>query len=441
MTSELFTIACEDRQLLEHRLDQLAAYLERSSERPLALIARNLADAPEHGTYRFAAVANDRGQLIEHLRSPAADRRRPTLAYGLSARPSPRTLWLFPGHGLVSIEVGQSLLQWRGAFSKTFQECLTLTREVFGVEAADAVADPVASTASAMSVQLRLFSLQAALAAQWRAWGVRPDGVLGHSLGEVGAAYAAGAIALADGVLIAGARGALLNTLRGQGAMLGVETGFETLAPLIEPWRDRLSIAAINANRSIVVSGDGDAIQALETALAQTDTRCQRLADVAGHRAQIDALTPRLLERLHGVSAKAGDCAIYSTVEARRISGDYMTAGYWARNLRQTVRFAETWNAARADGYQACLELGPHPLLSPYVEGGARYDGEPFLVIPNLRRGRDDRTSLLRAAARLYVAGATLDRRGIVDGWSPASVVELSEDDVGQPGDGGGLEH
>ncbi len=251
-------------------------------------------------------------------------------------------------------------------------------------------------------LQPLLFALQVALAAQWRAWGVLPDAVIGHSLGEVAAAHVAGALTLDDAASVVCHRSRLLVRARG-GAMAAVELTPEEAEEEIGQLRDRLSVAAENSPRSTVLAGDEEALEQVLARLEARGVFCRRIRiDVASHSPRMDPLLDEMGAALAGLVPRSNSVPFYSAVSAEVVDGEDLGAGYWRRNLRQPVRFWSAAHRALTDGYRTFLEVSGHPVLLPALEQGLAGDA---VLLASWRRDRDERAEMLAAVGELYFQG------------------------------------
>jgi acyl transferase domain-containing protein len=263
-------------------------------------------------------------------------------------------------------------------------------------------------------IQPVLFTVAVALAAQWMHWGVTPSAVIGHSMGEVAAAYVAGALGLDDAVRIICRRSELLRRVSGQGAMLATELTRDEAQEVLVGREHLISIAVSNSARSTVLSGDRSALAEVEQELGEDGVFCRWVkVEVASHSPQMDPLRSDLLAVLDGVAPRAGQVPIFSTVLSRVIDGSEMRSDYWVSNLREPVWFADAVRAAGAAGHDVFLELSPHPILLPAIEQELAELRSSALVLGSLRRNDAEREGLLRSAGALFVRGLSLDLRNI----------------------------
>ncbi|MFC9332038.1 SDR family NAD(P)-dependent oxidoreductase, partial [Kitasatospora sp. NPDC057015] len=251
-------------------------------------------------------------------------------------------------------------------------------------------------------VQPALFAVMVALAELWRAHGVVPDAVVGHSQGEIAAAYVAGALSLGDAAKVVALRSKALVALEDRGGMVSVGLGHAQAAEFVARWEGRLTVAVVNAPGSVVVSGDLDALGELLAACEADGVRARRLpVNYAAHSVQVEAIREQLLADLAGVTPRTADVPFYSTVTAEPVDTAALDADYWYRNLREPVLFDQTTRALLASGGDPVfVEISPHPVLTPALE-----EHEAGVVTGTLRRDHGTPAEFLAAAARLFVAG------------------------------------
>ena len=256
-----------------------------------------------------------------------------------------------------------------------------------------------------------LFAVLVALARLWRSYGVEPAAVVGHSQGEIAAAHVAGALSLDDAAEIMAARAALIPLLRGRGTMMAVALPAAELAPRLERFGTRLSVAAHNGPRALTVSGDVPAVEELEEELVAAGVRARRIraADGAGHSAEVDPFRADLVGRLAGIAPRAAEVEFVSTVTADTLETTRLTADYWFANARRTVRFDAAVRRLLAAGHRAFLEISPHPLLVGAIDDIAEDTGVEVVAAGSLRRDDGDLDRFLVSAAELYARGTPVD--------------------------------
>ena len=375
----------------------------------LADLAHTLGARRGHLDHRLALVAGDRDELAAAL--DAASRgeghasafegrkvagRRPKLAFVFSGQGG-----LWPGAGLDLLARDSAA---RLAFEKADREVRCLTGWSPWTElAAEGEASRLRRADVAQPVQ---FALQLALAALWRSWGIEPDAIVGHSLGEVAAAHAAGALTLADAARVVVERGRLMQRAAGRGLTAAVALSADEARRRAAEGGGRITVAAINGPTSTVVSGDAHAVGAF-VAACRAEGRFARLLDVdsAFHSPAMDDVRRDLEAALDAIRPQPAGVRLVSTVTGADIDGADLGAGYWARNVRDPVRFADAVASLAVDDFGAFLEVGPHPILAVPMAEGLDAAGREGLILPSLERGKMGPSTPLRSVARLYARG------------------------------------
>jgi acyl transferase domain-containing protein len=254
--------------------------------------------------------------------------------------------------------------------------------------------------------QPALFAIEVALSALLKAWGVAPDAVIGHSVGEVAAAHVAGILDLDEAARLVGHRARVMQKTTSRGTMIAVALPEHEAKIALEGLEDRVGLSAVNAPCQVVLSGEGAAVEAVVERLSARGVECRPLrVDYAFHSPQMEPLRAELVEVLGRLEAKAAPIRMFSTVLGEAVSGEELEASYWGDNLRRTVRFAEAIGAAYASGYRLFVEVGPHPVLSIHVAQMLFSRGEEGGAIPTLRRHKEERRSVLWSIGALYARG------------------------------------
>ena len=359
--------------------------------------------------YRAAFAAETAADLIDRLRRFADGEDDAAQALGQSAQAGRHRLaFICPGQGAQWRGMTRELIAHEAMFRASLERAeAALRRHVpwsLMAQLQDDHDDPLAERISV--VQPVLLAVEIALAELWRSRGVEPQAIVGHSMGEIAAAYLAGVLDLATAMAIVCRRSALMERTAGNGAMAMVELPVEQTAARLRQHGGRASVAVTNSPRSCVISGD-PAVVASVIADLERDGIFGRLVkvNVASHSLQMDPLVADLVASQSGLCPHTAELALYSTVDAARRDGTELGAEYWGRNLRQTVRFGETIAAMLADGIDTFIELGPHPTLLNAVRQVAENRGRDVLALPSLRRQEPERLQLLTTIGALFVAG------------------------------------
>ncbi|AKT40701.1 type I polyketide synthase [Chondromyces crocatus] len=371
-----------------------------------------------HHDHRAVAVGRDRAEIAAALIAFTEGRAHPGLSAGrVGPELRPRVAFVFPGYGGQWVGMGRQLLAEEPVFAAAIAACEAALSEhvdwsLSAVLRGDADTPPLERTDV---VQPVLFGVGVSLAALWASWGVTPDAVVGHSLGEIAAAHVAGVLSLRDAAQVVCHRSRLMHRISGQGTIGVVELPQEEVAKRLQGREHLLSVAVVNNPQTTGISGDPEALDALLSSLEAEGVFCRRVKiDVASHSPQVEPLLPELREALKGLSPQAEQCPIYSTVTGGVQEGGAFTAGYWARNVREPVQFARAVQQLLDDGHTLFVEVGPHPVLLPAMEPMLRQAGEDVAAgVASVRRGQDERGSLLSGLGGLYARGYPVRFEGL----------------------------
>ncbi|WP_394621992.1 SDR family NAD(P)-dependent oxidoreductase [Lentzea sp. JNUCC 0626] len=372
----------------------------REVDAPVADIAR--ASATRAGLpVRAAVLAGDVDGLREALAALAAGTAHPDVVTG-TASGRPKVAFVFPGQGTQWPEMMSALIAESPEVRAVVAACDAEFSRYFDWSVAETLTRGL-PLRSIDVVQPVLFTTMVALAELWRSHGVEPDAVVGHSQGEVAAAYVAGALPLADAVRVIARRSAALTELSGRGAMLSVALHVDRVIEALEPWRDQVSVAAINAPAAVTVSGTAEALTELEAVLTAQGVRAKRISGIqtAGHSPLMDSLRDRMADELADLSPRTGTTPFCSTVTGSFVDGSVLDEAYWFRNLREPVRFEQATRALAEVGHTVFLEVSPHPVLGTALGTTLEDAG----VLATLRRDEGGRTRFGRALADAHAAG------------------------------------
>ena len=392
------------------------AQVDSSTERALRDICYSAVVRRTHHEHRVAIVARSSEIMRQKLEALLAGDAPPgTVRGAASARTTAKPVFIFSGIGTQWAEMGMRLRSVEPVFRDAMLQCDTVIRAITGWSVIEEIDRPEATSrlGDVDRMQPAIFSLQVSLAALWKSWGVTPSAIVGHSLGEIAAAHVAGALSLEDAALAACERSRLMHRTTGQGRMAAVGLSAEATETAIASFAECLSIAAVNSSSSCAITGDPEAIATVAQDLDSKGVFCRVLkVEVACHSAQMDPLRGELATALSKITPRPESVPLYSTVLARRVSGTELNAEYWAMNLRQTVRFADTVNALaddRAPDDCAFVELSPNPALLTPLRQIAQHRNQIAIAIPSLRAGELERDVLLEAAGSLFVNGLDVD--------------------------------
>ncbi|BBY09919.1 polyketide synthase [Mycobacterium marseillense] len=421
-----WVVSAKSATALAAQAARLAEYLRARDELDVADVGWTLAGRATF-EHRAVVVATDRDRLLAGLDELANDDPAGTILRG-TATPAGKTVFVFPGQGSQWLGMGIELLDSAPVFAQQIRAC----DEAFSEFVDWSLTDVLRGAAGAPGmdrvdvVQPVLFAVMVSLAELWKSVGVNPDAVIGHSQGEIAAAYIAGALSLRDAARVVTLRSKLLRSLAGPGGMLSIACSTERARELLAPYGNRVSIAAVNGRSAVVVSGDVAALDELVGFCADLELRTRRIdVDYASHSVEVEAIRDDLAEALSGVEPRSSRIAFFSTVTGSRLDTAGLDADYWYRNIRQTVQFDQAVRSASEHGYRTFIESSPHPALLAGIEDTANHqagrDAEAT-VIPTLGRDDGGLDRFLTSAATAFVAGVGVQWRGVLDG---AGFVEL----------------
>lgn len=383
-------------------------------------IASNAALRRTHHEDRVAVVASTVEELAESLRAFASGQNAKGTIEGLATggRP-PRTAFVCSGQGPQWWAMGRELLRTEPVFRGAVARCDAILRRFGSWTLLDELtADESASRMDVTAIaQPCLFAIQVGLAALWDSWGVRPEALVGHSVGEVAAAYLASVFNLEDAVRIIYHRGRCMEQAPARGRMLAAALTQDEALSLIAEYGDRVALAAVNSPGSVTLSGEAGP---LDECAERLDAKgvFHRVLKVqhAFHSAQMDPIRTALLAALEGIRPRVAVLPLFSTVHGRRVEGPELGPDYWWQNVRQAVRFADGVNGLIERETDIVVELSPHPVLAASVTECFAQQGRKMTVLPSLRRQEGERATLLRSLGALHVQGLPVDWTGVFPG-------------------------
>ncbi|WUI00899.1 SDR family NAD(P)-dependent oxidoreductase [Spirillospora sp. NBC_00431] len=400
-------ISAKSEEALREQAGRLRAWAgERPPWRP-ADVGRSLVATRTSHDHRAVLLGRDRDDFLTGLDALAAGRPAASLVRGTVAAARGRTVFVFPGQGSQWTGMAAELLDTSPVFARELESCAGEIDALTGWSLIDVLRG--AADAPGLDrvdvVQPALFAVMVSLAATWRSYGIEPDAVVGHSQGEIAAAHVAGALSPRDAARAVVLRSKAITTLSGTGAMASVALPGADVRARLEQWGDRLSVAAVNGLASCVVSGDPGAVEELVEGLKADGVRARTIpVDYASHSAHIERIRDHLLDVLADLTPKPADIPFYSTVTGGVIDTSELDAGYWYRNLRQTVLLEDATRALLDDGYRFFVEASPHPVLTVPIQETADERGGAT-VIETLRRDEGGRARLLTSLAQAHVHG------------------------------------
>ncbi|BCB74409.1 hypothetical protein Pflav_008190 [Phytohabitans flavus] len=372
---------------------RLASFAADAGLRPVD-VAYTLATARARFAHRAYAV----GSTVEDLR------------FSAGVTPSAgRLAVVFTGQGSQRLGMGRELHGVLPVFTARFDEVCAAFDGLLPRPLAEVMSSDADALGQTLYAQPAIFAVEVALFAQFEAWGVSPDFVAGHSIGQIAASYVSGVFDLADAARLVAARSSLMQALPAGGAMLAVRATEDEVLPHLT---DLVSVAAVNGPTSVVVAGDGGQIDALEAHFRTEGRQVKRLTvSHAFHSPLMDPMLDDFAAALADVTFREPLLPFPEPVN---------TAGYWVQHVRQPVRFADTVTWLAEQGVDTFLELGPDGVLTALIPETS----QDAVTVPSLRADRDEVEAAVTALAGLHSHGVDVDWEAFFSPWRP-EIVEL----------------
>lgn len=374
----------------------------------------------KHFRRRLAVRAESPAQAMQALAAWREGRAPSHLQADAARVDPPRLAFLFTGQGAQHWGMGRELFECDAAFRQTLQHCDAQLAPSLGLSLIDLMfgeSDTSDTLAQTRCTQPALLAFQVSLAAMFRAWGIAPTAVLGHSVGEFAAAVSAGVMSLSDALVLVEARGRLMQQ-QPIGGMTAVQAGAEALEPLLAAHPQTLSLSAVNAPDACVIGGDAPVLALAHEWLGRHDMAFVEL-DVshAFHTSTMQGMVPAFRAELEKASLNKPEIVFISTVTGCPETDALTTADYWCSQVVQPVRFLPAAQQLGLAAFDAVVEIGPSPVLVNL----ARRIGlaESTICLGAQHAGRDGREAALDAAARLYTIGVGLNHDALTHGPAP----------------------
>ena len=412
-----WVLSAKSASALAEQAARLRRFVEQHAELDPHDVAYSLVTTRAMFDHRAVAVGPEPAELLSGLAAIASCAPAPNVVTG-KATATGGTVFVFPGQGSQWTGMAVELLDSAPAFADQMRLCDAAFAEFVDWSLLEAVRGGVGSPNldRVDVVQPVLFAVMVSLAAQWRALGIHPDAVLGHSQGEIAAAYVAGALSLRDAAKVVTLRSKAISAIAGTGGMVSMPRPVQQVCALIEPWGRSITIAAQNGPSSTVVTGNAAALDELMDECERDDVQATRIpVDYASHSAHVEALQERLRESLAGLQPRTGDIAFISTVTGAGLDASCLDGDYWFANLRQPVLFEQAVRWSYEHGYRTFIESSPHPVLNAGIQDSLEeFDGD-HSVVGTLRRNEGGMRRFLLSAAEAHVHGKSPNWAGMFD--------------------------
>ncbi|MEM6751604.1 MAG: SDR family NAD(P)-dependent oxidoreductase [Cyanobacteria bacterium P01_E01_bin.35] len=427
----ILTLSAKCEQALQELVQRYEEFLRNSSTASIADICFTTNMGRSDFNHRLAIVTSDKQELANKLAKISAGEETNGVFSGTlsSNHKSPKIAFLFTGQGSQYVNMGRQLYETQPVFRQSLDRCEQILQPLLeksildiiypkdNVQLNNSVIDQTAYT------QPALFAIEYALSKLWQSWGIKPDVVMGHSVGEYVAATVAGVFSLEDGLKLIAHRGRLMQQLPPGGEMLAVMASLRLVNQLIAPYKEKVAIAAVNGPESIVISGEVEAIGTVRDSLDSLGIKTKQLqVSHAFHSHLMEPMLGSFEAVANQITYNQPTIPLISNVTGTRVDDSITTASYWVNHIRQTVKFAQSMETLHQEGYQVFLEIGPKPILLSM--GRQCLPTEVGVWLPSLRPGQEDWLQMLQKLAELYVRGVEVDWLGF-DKDNPRSKVVL----------------
>ena len=417
----LLTLSAKTEAALHDLVGRYATHLDTHPDQALADISYTTHTGRAHFEQRLAVVGTDATEVAAQLTRFGAGQSVTGLFTGglPSGSPPPKLAFLFTGQGSQYVHMGRQLYETQPLFRQTLEDCADILQPYLDTPLLEVLYPDQSPNPSSQALlhqtaytQPALFALEYALTQLWQSWGIRPDVVLGHSVGEYVAACVAGVFSLEDGLTLIAQRGRLMQALPPGGEMVAVLAPEGQVQEVVALYADQVAIAALNGPQSIVIAGAREAIGAICRTLDAQSVRAYPLhVSHAFHSPLMDPMLAEFAAMVAQVTYHPPQMPLISNLTGQRVEEAMTAPGYWVQHIRQPVRFAESMQTLAQQEASVFVEVGPKPTLLGL--GRQCLPDQPARWLPSLRPGYDDWQQLLHSLGQLYVHGAAVDWAGL----------------------------
>lgn len=413
---QMVTVSAKSSGSLNELVDGWVDFLERNDSSLLGDIALTALAGRSHLNHRIAVTGRSREEVAKRLRAWRDGREPKGLAMGRATKRQNKIAFVFTGQGVQYAGMGRGLYEAEPRFREALDQCAAIVQSecqlplldvLFGKQSGELLE-------STRNAQPALFSLGYALAQLLRYWGIEPEVVIGHSVGEITAAAVAGVIGLREALTFVAVRGALMGDLPRDGKMVSLDATPEEVRQWIEGAEFGVSIAGVNGPRSVVVSGASAVVDQIARRATDAGRRAKPLTvSHAFHSPLMDPILGNLREAAATLGQASPTLRVVSNVTGAFMPEEGVPAEYWVTHARQAVLFYEGMKSVVEAGCTIFVEIGPHPALIQVMS--AAFDMSKSLCVPTLVRDANDEASLMDSLGALYTRGAVANAEGLFE--------------------------
>ncbi|MBP0013905.1 MAG: SDR family NAD(P)-dependent oxidoreductase [Roseofilum sp. SBFL] len=423
----LLTLSAKTEKALDELVSSYQNHLETNPKLVLAEVCYTASTGRAHFNYRLGVLASELTELTEKLLGWKTQKQLVGVFSGQPNSEEPKIAFLFTGQGSQYVNMGRQLYEQAPTFREALEECARILQPYLEVPLLEVIYPQDAQKSSSHLLdqtaytQPALFAIEYALFKLWESWGVQPDVVMGHSVGEYVAATVAGALSLEDGLKLIATRGKLMQQLPSGGQMVSVMASESQVTEAIKEYTSQVTIAAINGPESTVISGESAAIAKICSVFEGAGIKTKQLQ--VSHAFHSPLMEPMLTEFeavAKEISYNPPKIPLISNVTGTEVGTEICTAQYWVAHVRQPVRFAQSMKTLEEQGYETFLEIGPKPILLGM--GRKCVTEEVGEWLPSLRPGLDEWQQMLSSLGQLYVKGVKIDWSGFDSDYSRQKV-------------------
>lgn len=423
---ELLALSGKTEQALKANAGAFMDYLKNDAT-PLHKICQTAVFRRSAFPHRLTVAGRNKSDMIDSLEAYLQEETRPGMSAELATKQKRKLGFIFSGQGPQWFAMGRELIAKSPVFKETilkieshFAELAdwSLLEELSRDEATTKISDTRIAQPAIMAIQIALVEL-------WKSWGITPEGTVGHSIGEVAAAYTAGALTLEQAVQVIYHRSRGQNKATGKGKMLAVALTAREARQAIRGMEEKVSIAAINGPNMIALSGDVDALEKVEQEMARKEIFHRYLkVTVPFHCHHMEPLKDELIESLQELQSSRAELPLYSTVTGKLEDGLHLDSNYWYSNVRETVYFTDALQSMINDGFDTFVEIAPHPVLAVGANDLlAQNNVKNALIVPSLRRKEDEEITMVNSLGMLHTHGYSINWQNFMG--KPADFVQL----------------